>query len=264
VSILGIAPADISKLRSMPIDELIGAANPLAEHVAMTLPGNIAFQPTIDGDLLPQHPMKAIAAGSAKDIPLMLGTNHGEASIFAMMHPPSLPTTPERIHALFQHTDAAAEARVTAAYPHFPAKSARLAFGGDVTFRIPSIRVAEAQSQYAPTWMYRFDWASWLMKARGLGAFHALEIAFVFDTLDTSLGKLITALTRKHVAQSLSQRMHRAWLNFARTGNPNAAEQNEWLNYDTPKRATMIFDSKDHLEFDPAAEQRQAWEGVNC
>ena len=54
----------------------------------------------------------------------------------------------------------------------------------DLVFRMPAIHLAEGQvRQGAPVWMYRFDWES---PAFGgvLGAAHAMDIPFVFNTLD--------------------------------------------------------------------------------
>jgi carboxylesterase type B len=53
----------------------------------------------------------------------------------------------------------------------------------DWFFRIPAIRLAEARvASSAATYMYEFAWRSPQFDKR-LGACHALEIPFVFDTL---------------------------------------------------------------------------------
>ncbi len=51
--------------------------------------------------------------------------------------------------------------------------------------------------------MYEFDWET---PVAGLGACHALELAFVFDTLAT--GALMAG---ESAPQSLAEQMHRAW-----------------------------------------------------
>ena len=57
--------------------------------------------------------------------------------------------------------------------------------------------------------------------------------------------------------------MQTAWINFARYGNPNGKDAENWKRFDTNERATMIFDRKCTLITDPDQVQRKAWEGVS-
>ncbi len=56
----------------------------------------------------------------------------------------------------------------------------------DHTFAVPAARLLEAQSAFAPTFAYRFDWRSPLL-AGVLGSCHALELGFVFGTYNEKL-----------------------------------------------------------------------------
>ena len=108
-------------------------------------------------------------------------------------------------------------------------------------------------------WMYRFDWAT---PAFGgiFGASHALEIPFVWDNLDTpGLGMLLQDFPGR---QQLANRMHHAWIAFARTGNPNAPDLPPWPRYDTLRRATMLFDEVCRVVDDPQSEERLVWDGL--
>jgi para-nitrobenzyl esterase len=54
--------------------------------------------------------------------------------------------------------------------------------------------------------------------------------------------------------------MSRAWVNFARTGDPNHAGLPHWAPYDTLRRATMILNDDCRLVDDPhGSEQRLLW-----
>jgi para-nitrobenzyl esterase len=128
----------------------------------------------------------------------------------------------------------------------------------DQVFRIPAIRLAEQQAQQgAPVWMYRFDWASPAFGGR-FGACHALEIPFVWDTLDTpGLAMLVQDFPGR---QQLAHRLHFAWIAFARTGNPNIPDLPAWATYDPDHRATMLFDEECHVVDDPQAAERRVWQ----
>ena len=67
------------------------------------------------------------------------------------------------------------------------------------------------------------------------GAFHSSELWFVFNTLDRSW----RPFTEGDVALSLV--MVDAWTNFAKTGNPGAANENTWSAYEKANPEFMIF-----------------------
>ena len=80
---------------------------------------------------------------------------------------------------------------------------------------------------------------------------HALEIAFVFDTLDRDL-----PLLGPHPPQQLADSMHAAWVSFATNGDPG------WPKYDPNYRATMRFNVASHVADDPRSWERALWEGA--
>ena len=100
--------------------------------------------------------------------------------------------------------------------------------------------------------MYEFAWKSPLFGGR-LGACHALEIGFVFDTLDAEGGE---ALCGTSPPGELAAAMHKAWVDFAQSGRPG------WDAYDRDTRATMTFDLDSALIYDPRPGQRAAWESI--
>jgi para-nitrobenzyl esterase len=44
-------------------------------------------------------------------------------------------------------------------------------------------------------------------------------------------------------AYALAEKMSSAWINFAKSGNPNATDLPTWEPYDPAKGATMVFDN---------------------
>ncbi len=133
-----------------------------------------------------------------------------------------------------------------------------LAISTDHTFRIPAIRLGEARSGAdAPTWMYEFDWKS---RAFGgaLGACHALEIPFVFATLEAPGVDLF--LGTDELPTALSTTMHAAWTHFVRELDPGI---DAWAPYDMTDRVVYRFAEEGcALVADPAVSVRAAWDGI--
>ena len=122
--------------------------------------------------------------------------------------------------------------------------------------RIPAIRLAEARvGQPGSTFVYEFAWPS--PAGGGLfGACHALEIAFVFDTLDKGANQMLGPLLGPAPPQRLADAMHKAWVAFAASGDPG------WPKYDRARRATMRFGETSGVVDNPRSWERRLWEGI--
>ncbi|MBX0300028.1 carboxylesterase/lipase family protein [Cryobacterium sp. 1639] len=217
-------------------------------------PGTIPLCPVIDGEFLPERPLDAFKDGRAHRIPLIIGTNQREGSLFSGRID-ILASTPPRIRAVFKNTKKKAKKALKAQYPGIPAPRAALDFGGDYSFWYPSVKVAERHSRYAPVYFYRFDAAPRLLRRMGLDATHGLELFPLFDRLDGWFGRGMTALGGRRAFKAIGRRMQGWWLAFAGTGLPDAA----WPVYTEAERRTLIIDTHDRIESDPQAERRVAW-----
>ncbi len=73
------------------------------------------------------------------------------------------------------------------------------------------------------------------------GSFHGLDIPLVFDNIER--GKHWTGTGDD--AYQLADKMSAAWINFAKTGNPNVPDElPAWEPYSRENGETMIFDKK--------------------
>ena len=120
-------------LKSLPQRQLRRAAGRLQLESAEQTP-TLAYGLTHGVELLPQHPIDAARAGATLPVPLIIGTNSHEASMFAWGKPPMLPTTPEGVEGYFRRRAPQARDRVLAAYPGFPRRNSLVAFGSDAMF----------------------------------------------------------------------------------------------------------------------------------
>lgn len=266
VSELGIdpdTPDHLEQIRKLPVEQILGAQQAVNERRWGTEGVSLAFQPVVDGDVLPRHPLDALRDGSRADVPVLIGCTREEMKLFTTFDPEISQLSEEEL------ADRAEEAlgddvhRVLAAYHD------RL--GDDVataelwesiltarTFRVPALHLLEAHQPHQPaTYCYEFAWAS---PAWGgmLGSSHAMDITFTFDNL-TAPGATMFVGEPDDAATSLAEACGDAWTAFARTGVPAAEGLPEWPAWEPGTRSTMILDTACSLVDDPWAFDREAW-----
>ncbi|RAQ98086.1 carboxylesterase/lipase family protein [Thermogemmatispora tikiterensis] len=260
---LGISHANRGQLHEIPTQRIIevnDAVNPNALG---------PWGPVVDGQILPQHPFDPQAPAISAQVPLIIGTNKDEATLF-LLSDPQLSTLDEeglrkRTQALLRESDAA-ERLLTAyarTYPDRTPAERYAALVSDAMMRINSIRLAERKAAQgaAPVYMYLFTWETPILDGK-LKSCHALEIPFVFDNLEPARRFLGATAGLTPELQELAARMSGAWLAFARRGVPAAPDLPDWPPYTRERRATMIFDLHCRVEDDPGGELRRAWEGL--
>ncbi len=130
----------------------------------------------------------------------------------------------------------------------------------DRIFRIPAIRLAEAQAAHQPaTWMYLFSWSSPARRGE-LGACHAIEIPFVFGTLDAPGMARFSGAGPE--AEELAGKTMDAWIEFARTGLPGHPDLPDWAPYEARGRITLQLDAEVRIVQGPMDEERAAWDEI--
>jgi para-nitrobenzyl esterase len=125
----------------------------------------------------------------------------------------------------------------------------------DAVFRIPAIKLAEAQLAHGPVWMYLFTWETPVFG--GLRSTHALEIPFVWDNLDAPGASMFTGDGDDR--QAIADAMHAAWIAFARDRDPQHAALPSWPQYEPERRPTMRFDTTREVLDDPFGADRELW-----
>ncbi|MGV9972007.1 carboxylesterase/lipase family protein [Nocardia beijingensis] len=257
VAALGATPDTAhTALRTAGANDIRRAVDRTIAQVVREHPGAFPVCPVIDGEFLPFSPVDAIADGSAHRVPLIIGTNRDEGTLFARFAD-ELPTTADRLRkALGNSTEA--ESRIRAAYPGYPQPKAAVRAGGDYTFWRPSLTVMEGHSKHAPTYAYRYDFAPRALQLAGIGATHATDLIPVFGVTDTPIGRAFTAAGGRRGLRAVTDQFQDNWLTFARTGAPLPS----WPVYTEARRSTLIIDYPTRVEHDPEQAKRLAWQGV--
>ncbi|MGV8883043.1 MAG: carboxylesterase/lipase family protein [Rhodoglobus sp.] len=262
---LHIDRSEPARLRDISADRIVAAGTIVYAAVPSEQPGTLAFAPVVDGELLPEHPVTVLSEGRGLPIPLMIGTNKDEASLFKFMKSPLMPINEQSITAMMEaiaaeKPDAELPTRehLLSAYAGVRAQAVGLGIARDIGFRMPTLWVAEGHSRTAPVWLYRFDFTTAMFRLIGLGATHAAELAYVWGNLDKK--DVAFKLGGFGAGKALSRRMQARWRNFALTGTPTGPEgEPEWETFDTDRRATLVFDRSDALVDDLDAALRAAW-----
>lgn len=267
LEILDLSVDRIGEIARMPFERLVEAGDILVDEVPTKVPGTLAMAPVVDRDLVPHYPVAAFQKGYSLRVPLIIGSNRDEASIFKFMRSPLLPVSAEAVQQMFAGlaednpgVSPLRLAEIVAAYPDSAKARGALAISRDAAFRMPALWVADAHSRHSPTWVYRFDHATPLLKAARVGAAHATELPYVFGNFGTLNPDPTFWLGGRRSALEVSGRVQRRWLAFARHGVPAALDGSKhWAPYTEESRSTLLIDGHDSLVDDPDNAMRAAW-----
>lgn len=248
---LGLTKDRADQLQKLPMEQLLEALP--------TDPGSqLGIAPVADGRAFPGHPFDPEAPAISAGIPLLIGSNATEMTVFGP--PPDEMDDATFLARAKQWTkigDTAAKPLITAyKEAHGSNVEACLALDSDWLMRIKSIIQAERQSALgaAAVYMYYFTWRTPVRNGR-LRSPHGLEIPFVFDHPDVWPGLTGAGADR----YALADKMSGAWAEFARSGKPGNPDLPDWPAYTTDRRATMILDNECHVAHDPGGSERLAF-----
>ncbi|MFE5522484.1 carboxylesterase/lipase family protein [Streptomyces virginiae] len=239
---------DLAELRTVPWPELIAAGGGLFAQTVRWGYWPTPFLPVIDEVTLTGHPAQALLGGAAAGIDVMIGWTREEANFgFALDEGYAAATREQVVDRIAETFGSEAAEGVYAAYerarPGARPADVLMDLITDELFRVPALRLAEARAEAgSPVWAYQFDLPTPAYEGR-LGAAHCLELPFVFDNFDQWSHAPFLAGLAPAVRDGLAYAMHRAWIAFVRTGDPNHPDLPRWRPYDTGTRTTMRFDS---------------------
>ncbi len=264
---LGVPPGEVDRLPELPVEAIVAASKHVFDHVPVHTPGTLAFAPIIDGDIVPDYPVKLAREGKTLPVPLVIGTNKHEAALFRWMKSPLMPITPAAIRAMFAEIAAEqpdlqipSEGQIGSVYGRKRGQLHGLGVARDLGFRMPSVWFAEGHTASAPTYLYRFDWSTPLLRLIRLGAAHATELPYVWGNLNAGPKDPTFKLGGRQIGRSVSERMRARWINFAVTGDPQGpVGEPPWPPYDLVRRSCLLIDKNDRVLDDVDEHIRYAW-----
>ena len=192
------------------------------------------FLPIVGDDVIPIPPLEAVRGGAGKGVDMLIGSNAEEMNLYFV--PTGVKRKIGKLLSWFVLSRSVRQAgKILAAYGK--ARTGRRpgevlsAAMSDLAFRWPARAFAAAHR--GRTHVYDFGWRSSAFEGE-LGACHAVEMPFVFDTLATGAGP--KGFLGENPPQALADHMHRIWVDFARDGSA------PWPEYDAKTRQVYLPD----------------------
>jgi len=244
----GLTASKVDELQKVPYDALLEAGENVWRKVSAEMKADQAlvgfrfgWAPVVDGDFLPAHPFYPTAPEISKDIPLMVGSTITE--IFPSLTDQSLrnSTQAQVEEFLKKRYGEKATAYIEEFGKMYPGYTPGDLLDTDINFRANVIRQAQLKTAQngAPVYVYLFSWQSPVLDGV-FKAIHTIEIPFAFNNIN--LAEHLTGGGPD--AHALADKVSQAWINFARTGNPNHAGLPKWPVFTDEKRSTMIFNNE--------------------
>ncbi len=209
----------LEAMRSARADEVLGA------------PAPVRAAANVDGWVFPDTVYNIFAAGAHNDVPVIVGSNADEGTMFGTQGVDTLAAHREAVQQQYGEFAEAFQATYPADNDE-QARSARMASFADAFFGWEMrtwARMMETGS--SPAYLYFFSRVPPAADADRYGAYHTAEIPYVFDNFGVG--------TSPHAKRDwddtdreLSDTLASYWVNLASTGNPNAEDLLEWPAFD--------------------------------
>ncbi len=235
----------LAAMRAASADDVLGVA-----------PELVRSQATADGWVFPDTIYNIFAAGDQHDVPVIIGSNADEGSMFSQ----GVETLAEYSETVSSQYGEFADGFLST-YPAETVEEAllsQMAMQTDVMFGWEMrtwARMMETVS--SPAYLYFFSRVPPAADADRYGAYHTAEIPYVFDNFGVSTSPHANR-DYDDTDRELSNTLASYWVNFAATGNPNGAGLPEWPVFDRDAdEALEIADTiqvrsgirKDRLDF---------------
>jgi para-nitrobenzyl esterase len=248
---LGVAVGKLAVLRNLPAAAVAAIENRL---IATKFKGYDPNASIVDGWVLPQSPARAFALGKLQPVDLLAGINAREFSAFrvdaaaAAKMLPQPAKKPGLSEQLQQFADVARPLYGNWTDIAVATWSARILIHGapaldqasnDIVAGCPiGAEAALTANTGRRAFVYRFDRSVPGKGESELGAFHSLELPYVFGTFQSRSFNWLpfTATDRK-----LSQIMQIYWTNFARSGDPNGSRLPHWVAWSADQEPYLSF-----------------------
>ncbi len=233
----------LAQMRSKTPDELLAAA---AGEGSSLMQQGVTWKPVVDGHVLLDPPTTSWINGARDDTPLLIGSNADEGNAFTA----GLTASPSEYETQMREIFGGLADEALALYPvaseedivpAFSRMLTEVGFASTARFAAramsapETLSVAAAESGAQPTAAYLYQFTR-VPLASPMGAFHGIEIPYVFGSVElfSGLGPI------EQTDRGLSETIMGYWTRFAATGDPNGPGSPEWPRYDPT--------SDEHLE----------------
>ncbi|WP_428099883.1 carboxylesterase/lipase family protein [Candidatus Rariloculus sp.] len=251
---LGLGNNQLDRLQTVTIEQIQDAY-----YGEPRIPG-LGNGPVVDGNILPRNQWDPTAPPYSVNVPFMMGSTETEDG---WVGPPPYDLSDEDMleHVVVElaNNDASEGQRLLDLYKRLhPDKRNQMLWltaESDNTRRWNAQELGRLRHEQdaAPSYLYFFDWYSPVHNNR-MGAYHTLDIPFVFYNMDIGASMTGSAQGRYELGHVMSA----AWAAFARNGNPDHADMPHWPAFNPTDLPTMMFGDEVRVANDPNREARLA------
>ena len=242
----------LEHLQSLPAQTILDAAR--RAQPARGFGGG--FGPIVDGMVLARDPFVPTAHEQSKDVPLLIGWNKDEMTLFTAAQPWFGMLTDQALDGMaanFGESGPALVAAYRAENPDYsPTHIANRAMGARFVAGTHILADAQVRLGGAPVYMY---WLTWETPVNG-GIFrspHTLDMPLMFNNVEQSR----VLLGPGDAPVEMGRMMSDAWISFARSGKPSSPLLPEWTPYSPEARMVMELDLEPRMVEDPERKARE-------
>jgi para-nitrobenzyl esterase len=217
------SPDALKKLRGISSDEILKAWSEDRQ---------VHFDAIVDGWVIPEQPAKTFADGRQMRVPVLVGSNANEATVFGHGGPKTVDDyrkylaedTGKYADQEFRVYPASTDAEVAARYLQLQ----------DDFFAYGAYSMARAMTRVGQrAYLYDFSFVE-TGKRASLGAYHGMELKFLSNSFPANW-------EHNRDDEMLGEAIRTYWTQFAKTGNPNGRGLAEWPAYDGPSDQLLDF-----------------------
>ena len=239
----------LEDLKAVRADQIVDAVRDVTPSSSAMGRGP-QFGPIADGKIIPRDPFLPRAPEQSSDIPVLIGYNKTEMTLFVAAQPwfGRIDEAGLKAMAGMLGDDAAAAVDAyRAMYPDYsPTDIASMAMGTRFVRGTYLLADQQARTADAPVYVYRLTWET-PVGGGILRSPHTLDIPLMFDNAAESAALVGTG----EDAATMADMMSDAWISFARTGVPSSDLLPEWQAYTPSSRMVMELDVEPRLVDDP-------------
>lgn len=250
-----IAAAIPGDLRSASSAQFVHAQMQVFAEVPQENPGILAFTVTVDGDLVPHHPIDVYRAGESIPVPLLIGTNRDESALFRYMKSPLMPIDLSTIRTMFERIALEQpelrvpdEHTVLAAYPRNAKRRSALR----VTWLSGCRRCGSLMR--TPRWRRctcTDSTGARMFRVLRLGATHGTELNYTWGNLPAGRKDITYKLGGRATGEHIAERLLGRWGSFVREGVPDVRLDSgptpSWPRYRSDDRRSLVIDEDDRV-----------------
>ncbi len=234
---LNLTGSQIDQLKKVPYTDLIEAGTAALQSAAQELGvGRLGWNPIADD----QYIMREFC-DFADNIPLMAGQVFSEFGGTLQTGDQKNAWSAQEVDARLTKAFGEKKDAIVAAFKKaYPDKAVQdvLYYAGSSRPGVKDLLARKLENGKTPVYNYVFAWEYPING--GITAFHCSELAFCFHALEVP--QITTATGGGPEAMALQDKVARAWVNFAKTGNPNQPGL-EWKPYTKDDPQAMVFDT---------------------